>query len=188
MKTAAIILAAGASSRLGEPKQRIKLNGETLVQRAVRIATEASCEPVVVVLGANAELVREDTDGTSAVIVENPDWAQGIASSIRAGVRAAIDSHCDGVLLIACDQPAASAAHLRELMAASSDAVASAYAGRRGIPAYFSARHFAALLALTGDTGARDLLREATAIPLQGGELDVDTPQDLQRAREIFGS
>jgi molybdenum cofactor cytidylyltransferase len=91
-----------------------------------------------------------------------------------------------GVVILACDQPAVTAEHLRLLAEGGDAVVASAYAGRKGVPVYFPARVFGALLALQGDTGARVLLREARAVELPGGELDVDTIQDLELAQRLY--
>jgi molybdenum cofactor cytidylyltransferase len=181
--TAAVVLAAGASTRLGEPKQLAVLAGETLLARAVRTAREAGCAPVVVVLGAEAERIREGCDLGDATVVENGAWDEGMGSSVRCGVAGVRDA--DGVVLMTCDQPAVTAEHLRALMSAC-EIRASSYAGRKGVPAYFPAASFAALTALHGDAGARDLLRGAEAIALPGGELDVDTAEDLERAQELF--
>ena len=182
--TAAVILAAGASTRLGEPKQLVRLGGETLLERAVRVAREAGCEPVVVVLGAEAERVLAACDLRGARVVRNEQWREGMASSVRVGVAAA--DGADGVVLMTCDQPAVTAEHLRALMV-SGAVTASAYSGRRGVPAYFPASCFAELMRLTGDAGARELLREASVIDLPGGELDVDTEADQSKAMKRFG-
>lgn len=181
---AAVVLAAGASTRLGEPKQLIVINGETLLERAVRTAREAGCVPVVVVLGANAERIREQCDLGDAVAVVNEAWEEGMASSIRIGVDALYGA--EGVVLMTCDQPAVTADHLRTLMG-SGEVTASAYAGRRGVPAYFPANSVSELMQLRGDAGARELVRSAAAVELAGGELDVDTDRELARARELFG-
>jgi molybdenum cofactor cytidylyltransferase len=193
--TAAIILAAGASTRLGQPKQLIRLDSETLLERAVRIALDAGCYPVVVVLGADAERVRAGCDLGEAALAGNDAWLEGIASSIRTGLETVqstllqirAESQTAGVVLMTCDQPAVTPEHLRSL-AASGDLTASEYAGRRGVPAYFPASFFAALTQLTGDSGARDLLRTAAAIPLPLGELDIDTPEALAEARRHFSN
>lgn len=180
---AAIVLAAGASTRLGEPKQLIVIGGETLLERAVRTAREAVCAPVVVVLGADAEWIRERCDLGDGLVIVNLDWEEGMASSIRIGVAAVHGA--DGVVLMTCDQPAVTAGHLRKLTA-TGEITASAYAGRRGVPAYFPAAAFPALMRLTGDAGARELLRDAATVDLAGGELDVDTAVDLDEAKRRF--
>jgi molybdenum cofactor cytidylyltransferase len=180
---AAVVLAAGASTRLGEPKQLVMIAGETLLERAVRAAREAGCSPVVVVLGASEEEIVARCDLDDAFVLVNEFWNEGMASSIRVGVGAVQDA--DGVVLMTCDQPAVTAGHLRALMA-TGQVTASAYAGRRGVPAYFPATAFSTLMALQGDAGARDLLRGAPAIELVGGELDVDTAADLAAAELLF--
>jgi molybdenum cofactor cytidylyltransferase len=184
VSVAAVVLAAGASSRLGEAKQLVRLGAETLLERAVRVARDAKCSPVVVVLGASAALIRAQCELDDAIIVVNHDWADGMGSSIPVGVSALRD--VDGCVVMTCDMPAVTAEHLRSLMA-SGELTASSYAGRRGVPAYFPVASFPLLVELHGDVGARDLLRSARCMELSGGELDVDTEKDLARARELFG-
>ena len=186
MSSAAIILAAGASTRLGEPKQLVMLGGERLLERAIRIARQAGCEPVVVVLGAAAETILAVCNLDEAAIVINADWEEGMAASISCGV-AAVDGEVDGAVIMACDQPAVTSAHLQSLMSAQ-EVTASLYADRRGIPAYFLAASFEDLMDLQGDSGARDLLKSVRTVQLQGGELDVDTPAEMKRAQELFAS
>jgi CTP:molybdopterin cytidylyltransferase MocA len=184
MQCAAIVLAAGASSRMGRPKQLLRITeDESLIERAIRLAHEAGCLPVIVVLGAHADAIREQAH-LPAVIVENSAWADGVAGSIRTGVAAA--GQADAALLLACDQPAVSAQHLRTMLLAAEQhaIVASTYAGVTGIPAAFSRKYFDELMALSGDSGARSLLvRHAVhSVPLAGGEADLDRPEDLPRS------
>ncbi len=183
-----MVLAAGASTRLGEAKQLAVVGGERLLERAVRVANEAGCEPVVVVLGAGAEEIRAACGLGDAVVVVNGGWGEGMGSSVRVGVQAVDDAvhYVEGVVVMTCDQPAVTAEHLLVLMA-TGEATASGYAGRRGVPAYFPAEMFGALLELKGDAGARELLREARVVELVGGELDVDTEDGLAAARRVFG-
>ena len=185
MKTAAVVLAAGASRRLGELKQLVRLDGETLVERAVRVCREAGCEPVVVVLGASADLVRERCVLEGALVVVNEEWAEGMGASVRMGIGALV-GEVAGCIITTCDQPAVTAQHLRDLMA-SGETTASEYAGRHGVPAYFPAAMLNALMKLHGDAGAREMLKEARTVTLASGELDVDTIEDLERAQELFG-
>ena len=186
--TAAVVLAAGASVRLGEPKQLVRLAGETLLERAMRTAHEAGCSPVVVVLGADAIQIQAQCDLSDAVVAINDEWSAGMASSIRVGVQTlgSVGNEADGVVLMTCDQPAVTAAHLRALMK-TGEATASHYAERNGVPAYLPAAAFAQLMELRGDAGARDLLHQAAAVELAGGELDMDTAEDIARAQELFG-
>lgn len=189
MSIAGVVLAAGASRRLGSPKQLQMLHGKPLLYRAVRVAAEAGCSPVVVVLGAEAEKIRAACPLDDVVVVINGGWEEGMASSLRLGVETCrlIARQAEGLIVMTCDQPAMTADHLRELMQRKS-ATASRYGGRNGVPAFFPASDFDALLKLRGDTGARDLIANAEAIDLEGGEVDIDTVEDMERARERFGA
>jgi len=180
---AAVVLAAGASSRLGSPKQLAMLGTETLLERAVRVAREAECWPVIV-LGASAVLIQERCSLDEAQIVVNEDWASGMGSSIGCGVKAV--GNADGVVVMTCDMPAVSSAHLRSLIDCG-EVAASGYAGRRGVPAYFPAAFFSELMKLRGDAGARELLRQARVVELADGELDVDTAAELQMVQRLLG-
>lgn len=190
MPVAAIILAAGASRRLGQPKQLVAYRGEALLARSIRLAKAAGAAPVLVVLGANLQIIRAATQFDEAIPVFNERWEQGIASSIHAGLQAldASAPEASGVLLMNCDQPILSAEHLRALMEAFSAQsgpcmVASVYAGVQGVPAVFPRALFPELRALRGDKGARSLLVQplcpVIALPFDGGEVDIDLPADL---------
>ena len=190
MPVAAIILGAGASRRLGEPKQLVRFRGETLLERAVRLAEEAGASPAITVLGAHFFEICQAIPQRNSIRVLNDRWQQGIASSIHAGLNAlaAIKSATSGVLLLPCDQPRLTAEHLRALLeafASNAEAaiVASRYAGTLGIPAIFPRSIFPRLLKLRGDQGARGLLVkplcELIAVEFAGGEIDIDTPEDL---------
>ena len=111
-----------------------------------------------------------------------------MASSIRLGVGALrfVAKDSEGVVLMTCDQPAVTTKHLFQLTLRA-EMKASRYAGRNGIPAFFPKEHFDALMALSGDKGARELLVTARSEELPGGDLDVDTAEDLAQAREMFG-
>jgi CTP:molybdopterin cytidylyltransferase MocA len=186
VKVAAIVLAAGASRRLGEPKQLIRIAGETLVERATRVCREAGCDPVVVVLGASAEEIRKQCSLEDATVLTNEEWGEGMGASVRAGIKA-LDEDVDGCVVVTCDMPAVSVEHLCELMNTGKK-TASTYASRRGVPAFFPRCSFAQLMELRGDTGARDLLKDAPGVELKGGEIDLDTVDDLARIREMFGN
>jgi len=189
-EVAAVILAAGASRRLGKPKQLIQYEGETLLGRAMRLAQEAGFHPVVVVLGAEREAIRASVATGDAIFVDNDAWQEGIASSMRAGLRAIQEHQPAGVLMMPCDQPRLSEDHLRMLLSAfraEGDAciIASFYAGTRGVPALFPSAMLPQLNLLSGDMGARKLLLDPP-VPLRevafpGGEVDIDSPGDLAR-------
>lgn len=191
---AGIIVAAGSSSRLGQPKQLIPIGGEPMLQRAIRFVHEAGAEPVFVVLGAHREIIEARVNFGPAEVVVNNEWTEGLASSIRAGVRAAdqASSEESGLLLMICDQPRVSADHLRRMIQVfqaqpPGTAVASVYAGTRGIPAIFPRLAIDHLCALRGDQGARSLLARppwmVVEVPLEGGEIDIDRPEDLEQIR-----
>jgi CTP:molybdopterin cytidylyltransferase MocA len=169
---------------LSEPKQLVMLGGEPLLETAARVAHEAGCSPVVVVLGASAATIQASCALRDATVVVNKDWAEGMGSSLRVGVGALRD--VDGCVVMTCDMPAVTAVHLRALMD-SGGVTASSYAGQRGVPAYFPVGAFPSLMELHGDVGARDLLRSARCVALAGGELDLDTAEDVERARMLFG-
>jgi len=188
MRVAAVVMAAGASRRLGEPKQLVRLGEETLLERAVRVAREAGCAPVVVVLGASADLIRRACGLEDAAVVVNEDWASGVGTSIAVGI--GVLGVVDGCVVMTCDMPAVTVEHVLGLVEEGSrgEVVGSSYAGRRGVPAYFPVALFKELRELRGDIGARGLLKGGGVVGLEGGELDVDTVEDLARMRERFGS
>ena len=176
----AVILAAGASRRLGRPKQEVVLHGETLLHRAVRVAAEAGLEPVLVVVRDPASTI--DLEALGAVVLVNERASEGMSTSIYLGVRWAQDHASTGIVLLTCDQPALRSTHLRALSSETAHITGSAYAGRVGVPAYFPASAFDALLTLRGDQGARPLLGHARAIADEALALDIDTEGDLQAA------
>jgi molybdenum cofactor cytidylyltransferase len=188
MSVGAVILAAGASRRLGRPKQLVEYRGETLVARAVRIAREAALGPVIVVVGAERDAVRAAVQNEPVVFVENDAWAEGIASSMRAGLKA-LGPDVSGALMMPCDQPRLSAEHLSRMVGlfAEDAIVASTYAGVRGVPAVFPRDAFSELMMLSGDVGARRLLQNSAwavvEVVFEGGDVDIDAPEDLEGLR-----
>ncbi len=190
MPVAAIVLAAGASRRLGHPKQLLMHGGETMIERAIRMANEAGAAPVIAVLGAYRELIQEAVRSGNCTPVVNSAWDEGISTSIQAGLAALNESapQAPGALMLACDQPRLSTAHLRAMLEAfgaqaAPAIVASAYQGVLGIPAVFPREVFAELRSLRGDKGARALLMQPpcplVALPFPGGEIDIDLPADM---------
>lgn len=182
---AAVVLAAGGSTRLGRPKQLVEVDGEPLVRRAARAALDGGCEPVIVVLGASAAGSRAALAGLAVRAVDNQDWRGGMATSVRAGVEAAVADRPAGVALLVCDQVRLDAGVVRRLLdlaAAHPDApVACRYGGVVGVPAVFPAAMAPGLLRLRGDRGARDLLRgagEPAVLDWPEGALDLDAPGD----------
>lgn len=184
-----VILAAGASTRLGRPKQLLPLQGKTLLQHAVQSALAITTQPVVVT-GANADQLVAGLNNNQVQVVFNPEWQQGIASSIHCGLQALLNRTPapDQVIFMVCDQPFVTAELLLELVNERQNThkpmVASAYGGTLGIPALFDKSMFAQLLDLQGDTGAKKLIMEhpddVAAVNFPEGDIDVDTEQEYE--------
>ena len=189
-RCAAVVLAAGASTRLGQPKQLVLVDGESLLRRTARMAVESGCSPVYVVLGFHAQPMQPELQGLAVEVIVNSNWREGMGSSLRAGMETLRKAQppADAVLVLVCDQPRLNADHLRELLALHKATenlgiTASVYGQRAGVPAIFWSRLFPALLASQGDRGARGLIRACTTevqgIPWPEGEVDIDRPEDL---------
>lgn len=190
-----VILAAGASTRMGQPKQLLEVGGQPLLVRTVQAALASPAWPVVVVLGANAEQIRPALARLPLLITENPAWAEGMAASIRAGVATVqqFSRQIEAAVIALCDQPAFSAATIMQLVAAQRatgrSIVAARYAQRHGAPALFLREHFPTLTHLTGEEGARALLNDhpdrIASVNLPELAVDLDTPADLAAFRAL---
>ena len=148
-----MVLAAGASERLGRPKQLVVYRGKPLLRHAVDAALAAGVGPVLVVLGHEAERIAPARAGLGVGIVINGEWRAGLGGSVAAGVRAAagLEPAVAGVLLLACDQPLVTPELLRSLaagLAAGAPVAAAGYGGSLGVPAAFERSLFPALLGL----------------------------------------
>jgi molybdenum cofactor cytidylyltransferase len=190
MQVATIILAAGASTRLGgQPKQLLTHNGTTLVRQIVDAALSLQAGPVVIVLGANYEQIQPELIDLPIHIVLNPTWPEGMASSLRAGLKALADEPVDSFLVVLTDQPYVTADLLQHLIDAQQQTgrgiVACRYgeAGHLGVPALFDIRYGPEFMSLSGDTGARKLIKQyagdCTEIPFPLAAIDLDTWQDV---------
>lgn len=184
----ALILAAGNSARMGRPKQLLRWQGRTLLERAIDSANRVLPERVIVVLGAHAESIQSAINLDAVKTVWNPDWQEGLASSIRAGIEV-LPASAEAVMILLCDQPLVDAAHLTALLSSWQSEpgriVASQYRLSSGVPVLFPAAFFHRLQALSGDKGAKPLLAEfdtcVLKIPFAGAELDIDTPTDFEQ-------
>ena len=187
---ATVILAAGGSTRLGRPKQLVRLRGRALLDRAVSAALTATQGPVVVVVGADGLRLRSLVARSRAPrveIVHHAGWREGMSSSLRRGLDA-VPHGARAVLFMLADQPHVDARSLERLVAAwrrrPARAAAAAYSGRLGVPAILPRSAFRALRALVGDEGARRVLAAApgvTRVELPEAAVDVDTAEDLTR-------
>jgi len=184
----AIVLAAGASTRFGSPKQLVRVDGRPLLHAAVARAVEVAGHAVSVVLGAHAADLAPLLRHSAASIVINRDWSEGMASSIRAGI-SRLPGSCGGVMLVLADQAAVTAEDLRRLATnwrrQPQYIVAAQYGSTLGAPAIFPASSFRDLAELRGDRGAQSLFKRnpdrVVRVPMDSASIDIDTPEDLLR-------
>lgn len=192
MKCGLILLAAGGSTRMGEPKQLMDYHGKPLVRHAVDTALASACRPVIVVLGANAGAISEVVRDLPVETVTNLCWSEGMGTSIQAGGRAAAGRELDGVILALADQPLVTAEIYNQLVAqhemTGKPIVTSEYAGTVGVPVLFAREYFPHLLALRPEQGCKGVIlaHEASALRISfpEAETDVDTPVDFQRLNQ----
>lgn len=183
---AAIVLAAGASTRFGSAKQLVRVAGRPLLHSALAQAGEVAGTAVTVVLGARAAELAPLLRHSSASVLINRDWQEGMASSIRLAV-SRLPVGCSGVLLMVVDQAAVTADDLKRLVSAwrrqPGYIAAARYGTTTGVPAIFPRSMFADLQGLRGDIGARMLLQRnpdrVIRVPMPSAALDIDTPEDL---------
>src|ERR1700753_1407492 len=187
--TGLIILAAGSSSRLGQPKQNLVYKGKTLLQRAIETAVSSVCEPVVVVLGSNAGSIKSTIATYPVLIIENNDWNEGMASSIRAGINKVLQLKptADDIILMLCDQPFVDTYLINMLVAAKAKngICASFYNDTIGPPVLFDVVYFDELLKLQGTDGAKKVMQKyperVKEIPFAPGGVDIDTMEDYEK-------
>jgi len=185
-----VVLAAGASTRLGEPKQLVRLDGRPLLHTMVGRAVALAGHAVTVVIGAHAQELTQLLRHSPASVIVNRYWREGLGSSIRLGV-ATLPPACDAVLLMLADQVAVSADDLKRLASAwkGQDTViaASLYSGTTGVPAIFPRWCFSDLMGVHGDRGAKSVLHRhadrLVRVPMQNAAIDLDTPEQLEELR-----
>ncbi|WP_049987101.1 nucleotidyltransferase family protein [Halobellus rufus] len=190
-RVAGVLLAAGTSSRFGDRNKLLATHGgEPIVRRAARALLDAGLDPVVVVVGHEAERVADALDGLDVRFAANDAYETGQASSVRAGIEALreTEQRVDATVIALGDMPFVSPETVETLVSAYEagvgDALAAAYEGERGNPVLFDRRHFAALCDVDGDVGGREILLEGdasacVAVPDPGVRRDVDEPADL---------
>jgi len=180
-----LILAAGAGRRYGGPKALVTFQGSLLVQRAAETLAEGGCAPIVVVVGAEAQRVRAAAPGLD--YADNPDWATGMASSLRAGLAALRDSPAEAAVVLLVDMPGVTPAAVRRITADTTpqSLVMGGYGDRRGHPVLLGRDHWAGVAATaSGDRGARDYLRahhdQVRVVPVAdiADDFDLDTAEE----------
>ena len=212
-----IILAAGASTRMGTPKQLLTYRGRSFIRhitesaicasqrsterlrtelaevsrRSQRFAIASVCQPIAVVLGANAEQIKPEISQLPVQIVENQQWAEGMSSSIRVGLEAllGVNQNLEAVAIALCDQPFVSSQTINQLIEAyhltGKPIIASEYAGTLCVPVLFSHTLFSELMALKSNEGAKKLVKkhihEVFSVPFPEGSIDIDTQTDYEQ-------
>jgi len=186
--TGIIILAAGNSSRLGQPKQLLDYQGKTLLRHTVEQALAVSSR-VIVITGSENSGIEKETG--SALTVQNENWQEGMASSIHKGLNEMMVTYpeTENILITVCDQPHIDASVLSELIKKSYSSgkgiMASHYSGTLGTPVLFSRSYFNDLLQLSGQEGAKKLLvkyrDDVGQVIFEKGSVDIDTPEDYQK-------
>ncbi|MGW5373488.1 nucleotidyltransferase family protein [Streptomyces sp. NPDC004009] len=189
-QVAGLLLAAGGGRRLGgRPKALLEHRGRPLVEHAVEVLRAAGCGRIHVVLGAAADDVRARADLSGCVTVGNPDWAEGMGSSLRAGLDSLAGTGVTAALVSLVDQPGIGPAAAARVLGAFEDEnslVSAAYEGVRGHPVLFGAAHWAGITAsATGDRGARAYLREHAAALRLVECADVAEPYDIDTEADL---
>lgn len=189
-----VILAAGASKRLGRPKQLLTYHNTTLLQHTIDSANSLEALAKLIILGAQAEKIAIQIDTKSFEVVINEHWANGLSSSIEAGLTILRKNHptIKNVLFVLSDQPYLTHDHLKKLLSKHQDdepcITGSFYANQVGVPIVFSYHYFDELLTLDGDQGARKIVAKypysIQSVPFEKGEIDVDTEEDYQNLIE----
>ena len=192
-ESALILLAAGSSSRMGEAKQLMAFGKGRLIEHAMRQALASRCRPVVVVLGARSEQIREVLEGWPVLVAVNERWEEGMGTSIQCGLAALAESGVEGAILALADQPMVTGEVYDRLLArheaTGQPIVAAQYAGTVGVPVFFARRRWADLEGLAPGQGCKGVILanpgEVCRMDCPEAEMDLDTPADLERLAAI---
>lgn len=189
-----ILLAAGASERLGTSKQLLAYKGTTLLQYVLNTIKAVDLKPVVLVLGAKAWEIKQSVGTAGLEIVQNDEWQEGMSSSIRKGIETltTIQPGVDGVVIMVCDQPFVSPSLLQTLLnkrlASGKKIIASRYGHSAGVPVLFDKTFFPLLSSLKGQEGAKKIIQQhpndVETVDFAEGDIDIDTAADYEKLKQ----
>jgi molybdenum cofactor cytidylyltransferase len=188
-KTGIIILAAGSSTRMGEPKQLMKYKNKTLLQHTIGEAKHANLEPVICVTGYESDLITQSISVMNVDIVYNENWSDGMGTGVAVGIKRILLSDVDSVILAVSDQPHVSSELFRNMEKLRDESgkkiVACSYAGTLGTPVLFAKDYFHQLMSLDGNQGAKKIvsmnLSDVCPLEFEEGNIDIDTKQDYEK-------
>ena len=179
-----LIIAAGSSSRLGQPKQLLPFRGKNLLSNTIDACRESKIGNIHLVLGANYESILNKTDTSSCHVHINPNWQDGMGKSIAFGIKQ-VKENIDGVIVSMADQPFLEKGHLKQLVQKQAlGIVLSKYEEGNGPPTFFSKDYFEELSNLSGDDGAKAIIKKHKSlirfVPFPKGNIDIDRKEDLK--------
>jgi len=190
-----LILAAGESKRLGQPKQLLDIQGDTLIERTIKEVSKTTCQPIIIVLGAYATPIQKAIQDYDITILHNAAWQEGMGSSLRLGMQFITQNHpkATQVICLVSDQPFLTAAHLEALrstaLQSNASIITTGYNGKQGVPALFKKEVYKELLKVEGDKGARVVIRKdaSRVVSIQNEQLgiDIDTMEDYRSLRSL---
>jgi molybdenum cofactor cytidylyltransferase len=196
MNIGAIILAAGSSSRMGQSKQLLPVEGEPLLLKTVNTVIAAGIKNIVCVLGANENEHRQILKTLPVQSINHHDWQKGMGSSLKKGMTTFITSYpeADAALILVCDQPLLTARHLYNLIHKHSQSkkeiIASRYANTVGVPVLFDKSFFKTLADVPDDGGAKGIISshadQLATVDFPDGAIDLDTPEDYTRFKNKY--
>ena len=188
---AVLVLAAGASSRMGTPKQLLPWKHTTLLGQAIETAKKSLAHDIFVVLGSNYEKIYRTISETETTVVENRDWERGMGTSVALGVQFldGTDKAYQGVLILLCDQPLISISYLNEMIRTleqnRESIIATKYDQKAGVPAIFDRKYFEELKSLSKDKGAKEIIdqniKDTLLLDPEGTEIDLDTKKEYEQ-------
>ena len=189
MKFAILLIAAGSSSRLGQPKQLLPFRGKTLLGNSIQVCLESLVGEVHLILGAHQEAILEKVKTKGCQVHINPNWQEGMSTSIAFGVQQILDKNYDGLIISVADQPFLQKEHLIQLIEnykqQQKPIVISQYEEGKGPPTFFAKTHFEELSKLSGDDGAKAIIKkhlsQVSFVSFLKGDIDVDTIDDLEQ-------